>query len=163
VIVPGLSNYFYHSFISSIEEDARIYGYSVIIYRLSNDPAIELEILNSCQHERVSGYSLPLLLKRKIWSAFLSSIYRGFGWCSLVKSSYESCNKICVGDAHAGELAAGEILKKGKKNILAIFGDPNMSITSARLERFASCLYEGSPHIFLEVIYASSSEENRKK
>ncbi|MBB6239496.1 LacI family transcriptional regulator [Pedobacter sp. AK013] len=164
IIVPSLSNYFYHSFISSIEEDARIYGYTVIIYRSSNDPQIELEILKSCRHKRVSGIFIAITAQTKDMNPFLKLDIQGIPVVFFDKvPSYESCNKICVGDAHAAALAAGEILKKGKKNILAIFGDPNMSITKARLNRFTDCLQESDPTIFLDVIYAASSEETEKK
>jgi len=164
IIVPSLSNYFYHSFISSIEEDAREYGYSVIIYRSSNNPAIELEILKSCRHKRVSGIFIAITAQTEDMEPFLKLDIQGIPVVFFDKvPSYESCNKICVGDAHAAELAASEILKTGKKNILGIFGDPNMSITRARLERFTDCLQEGNPRIFLKVIHASSSEETEKK
>ncbi|NII82140.1 LacI family DNA-binding transcriptional regulator [Pedobacter riviphilus] len=164
IVVPSLSNYFYHSFISSIEEDARIYGYSVIIYRSSNDPAIELEILKSCRHKRVSGIFIAITAQTKDMEPFLKLDVQGIPVIFFDKvPNYESCNKICVGDAHAAELAAGEILKKGKKNIMAIFGDRNMSITKTRLERFTACIYDRDPDISLEIIHASSSEETEKK
>ena len=164
VIVPSLSNYFYHSFISSIEEDARIYGYSVIIYRSSNDPLIELEILKSCRHKRVSGIFIAITAQTTDIEPFLKLDIQGIPVVFFDKvPGYESCNKICVGDAHAAELAAGEILKKGKKNILAIFGDPNMSITKARLNIFTDCLDKGDPEIILNTIHAASSEETEKK
>ncbi|MBO9674715.1 MAG: LacI family DNA-binding transcriptional regulator [Sphingobacteriaceae bacterium] len=164
VIVPSLSNYFYHSFISSIEEEARVYGYSVIIYRSSNDPAIELEILKSCRHKRVSGIFIAITAQTKNMEPFLKLDVQGIPVVFFDKvPNYESCNKICVGDAHAAELAAGEILRKGKKHVLAIFGDQNMSITKARLERFTACLDSSNEKILLNVIYASSSEETEAK
>ena len=159
-----ISSHFYHSFISSIEEGARIYGYSVIIYRSSNDPAIELEILKSCRHKRVSGIFIAITAQTKDMEPFLKLDVQGIPVIFFDKvPNYESCNKICVGDAHAAELAAGEILKKGKKNIMAIFGDRNMSITKTRLERFTACIYDRDPDISLEIIHASSSEETEKK
>lgn len=160
VIVPSLSNFFYHSFISAIEEDARIYGYSVIIYRSSNDPKIEQEILKSCRHKRVSGIFIAITSETKEIEPFLKLDVHGIPVIFFDKvPQYESCNKICVGDEHAAILAAEEILKKGIVNVLAIFGDKNMSITKARFQKFTSILYQEDKKVELKTVHARSSEE----
>lgn len=160
IVVPSLSNFFYHSFISSIEEDARQQGYSVFIYRSSNDPQIELEILKSCRLKRVSGVFISITTETKDISPFTK--LDGYGipviFFDKVPSS-ELCNKICVGDAHAASLAAFEILKKGIKNVLGIFGDVNMSITQARFQKFTEVLAAGNQKVQLKTVYAISSEE----
>ncbi|WP_293309303.1 LacI family DNA-binding transcriptional regulator [Pedobacter sp. UBA5917] len=157
VVVPSLSNFFYHSFISAIEEDARIFGYTVIIYRSSNDPAIEQEILKSCRHKRVSGIFIAITSETKEIEPFLKLDLQGIPVVFFDKvPQYESCNKICVGDAHAATIAANEILKKGITNVLAIFGDKNMSITQVRLQKFTEIV---SGHVELKIVHAGSSEE----
>jgi len=157
VVVPSLSNFFYHSFISAIEEDARIDGYTVIIYRSANDPLIEQEILKSCRHKRVSGIFIAITSETKEIEPFLKLDLQGIPVVFFDKvPQYESCNKICVGDAHAATIAANEILKKGITNALAIFGDKNMSITQVRLQKFTEII---SDHVELKIVHAGSSEE----
>jgi len=157
VVVPSLSNFFYHSFISAIEEDARIDGYTVIIYRSANDPLIEKEILKSCRHKRVSGIFIAITSETNEIEPFLKLDLQGIPVVFFDKvPQYESCNKICVGDAHAATIAANEILKKGFKNVLAIFGDKNMSITQIRLQKFTEIV---SDQVNLKIVHASSSEE----
>ncbi|WP_421945191.1 LacI family DNA-binding transcriptional regulator [Pedobacter sp.] len=160
VVVPSLSNFFYHSFISAIEEDARVYGYSVIIYRSSNDPEIEQQILKSCRHKRVSGIFIAITSETKDIEPFLKLDVHGIPVIFFDKvPQYESCNKICVGDEHAATIAAEEILKKGIVNVLGIFGDKNMSITKARLQKFTSVLFKDDVKINLKTVHARSSEE----
>jgi len=160
VVVPSLSNFFYHSFISAIEEEARTLGYSVIIYRSSNDPKIEQEILKSCRQKRVSGIFIAITSETKEIEPFLKLDVHGIPVIFFDKvPQYESCNKICVGDIHAATIAAEEILKKGIVDVLGIFGDKNMSITKARLQKFTSVLYEGNRNVNLKSIHAESSDE----
>lgn len=160
VVVPSLSNFFYHSFISSIEEEARIYGYSVIIYRSANDPKIEVEILKSCRHKRVSGVFIAITSKTTQIEPFLKLDTQGIPVIFFDKvPEYESCNKICVGDAHAATLAANEIMKKGFRHILGIFGDENMSITQARLLNFAEVISKANADIILETVHAISAAD----
>ncbi|WP_316735220.1 LacI family DNA-binding transcriptional regulator [Pedobacter aquatilis] len=159
VVVPSLSNFFYHSFISAIEEDARVFGYSVIIYRSSNDPEIEQQILKSCRHKRVSGIFIAITSETKDIDPFLKLDVHGIPVIFFDKvPQYESCNKICVGDEHAANIAAEEILKKGITNVIGIFGDKNMSITKARLQKFTSVLSKDNS-IILKTAHAGSSEE----
>ncbi|WP_316831527.1 LacI family DNA-binding transcriptional regulator [Pedobacter aquatilis] len=160
VVVPSLSNFFYHSFISAIEEDARDYGYSVIIYRSSNDPKIEQGILKSCRHKRVSGIFIAITSETTDIAPFLKLDTHGIPVIFFDKvPEYESCNKICVGDEHAATLAANELLKKGFKNIIGIFGDKNMSITQARHKKFNEVLFESDKAIKLKTVHAASSQE----
>ncbi|MDN3587509.1 LacI family DNA-binding transcriptional regulator [Pedobacter aquatilis] len=160
VVVPSLSNFFYHSFISAIEEEARVYGYSVIIYRSSNDAEIEQQILKNCRHKRVSGIFIAITSETKDIEPFLKLDVHGIPVIFFDKvPQYESCNKICVGDEHAATIAAEEILKKGIVNVVGIFGDKNMSITKARLHKFTSVLLKDDAKINLKTVHAGSSEE----
>ena len=45
VIVPFISNFFYQSFISSVEEEAKKNNYSLLILQSSDNPDSELENL----------------------------------------------------------------------------------------------------------------------
>ena len=160
IVVPSLSNFFYHSFISSIEEDARRYGYSVFIYRSSNDPQIELEILKSCRLKRVSGVFISITTETKDIAPFLKMDEYGIPVIFFDKvPAYELCNKICVADEHAASLAASAILKKGVNDVLGIFGDPNMSITQLRYHTFNKVLAEGNQGVKLQTVNASSADE----
>jgi len=55
IMVPQISNLFYHSFIGAVEEEARLHGYSLMILQSGNDPEIEIANLKLCRQNRVAG------------------------------------------------------------------------------------------------------------
>lgn len=150
VIVPSLSNFFYQSFIAAIEEQARQSGYSVMIFRSSDDPIIELELLKNCRHKRVSGIFIAITSHTTDIQPFLKLDHQGIPVVFFDKvPAYESCNRICVGDDHAAEIAAQHILAKGFNHVFGLFGDKGLSITQMRLKRFQKVLTEGGANLTL--------------
>ena len=137
IIVPEISNYFYHSFIASVEEEARRHGYSVIILQSGMDPAIELENLKRCKKSRVSSLFISVCSEttneqefKKLAESDIPLIF--FDKVPL----WDNCNKVCVADVEASQTAAFALMEKEKKNILALFGSSTMSISNARLKAF---------------------------
>jgi LacI family transcriptional regulator len=70
----------------------------------------------------------------------------------------EGLNKVCMADSKVGEIAAEAIIDASKKDILAIFGNANLSITKKR--EFAFCQYFKikSPASTLLIEHASDIE-----
>ena len=158
VIVPAISNYFYHSFISSLEEEARRYGYSLMILQSVDDPNIELENLKRCKQSRVAGIFVSISSGTEDIKSFTKVEDLGIPIIFFDKvPSFEACNKVCVADAIAAELAAEALLNKKKKNILAIFGDTNLSITQKRLKAFQNYINDHNKEANLIIEYADSA------
>jgi LacI family transcriptional regulator len=161
VIVPSLSNFFYQSFIAAIEEQARKSGYSVMIFRSSDDPTIELELLKNCRHKRVSGIFIAITSQTTDIQPFLKLDHQGIPVVFFDKvPAYESCNRICVGDAHAAAIAAEHLLQKGINNVIGIFGDERLYITQLRLKKFQEILVNGSAS--LTILHASAADDAMK-
>ena len=57
----------------------------------------------------------------------------------------EICNKVCLADEETGRMAAEAIIKKKKRNVLALFGHPHLSITQKRLASFQLTFEKLSP------------------
>jgi LacI family transcriptional regulator len=137
LMVPSVNNMFYDSFISAIEEESRKIGYSLLILQNNEDALAESENLKLCRQNRISGlfvcYSnetnnLPAYEKLKasdIPLIFFDKVPEEINY-----------HKICLADKEAATLAVEELQKRGKKNILAIFGSRQLSITKRRLESF---------------------------
>ena len=137
VIIPTIANYFYHSFISSLEEEVRKYGYSIIILQTGDDPLIELENLKRCKQSRVAGVFVSITSKTEDIKPFIKVEDQDIPIIFFDKvPAFEACNKVCVADAEAAEIAANAIIQKKKKNVLGLFGDRNLSITKKRLKAF---------------------------
>lgn len=160
VIVPSISGNFYHSFISSIEEEARRYGYSVIILQSGDDPQIELENIRKCKNARVSGIFLSINSSARDISEVLKLDQLNIPVIFFDKvPDYDACNKVCTADAKATELAAALLLSKDKKRIIAMFGNQQMSITQVRLRAFNDFMKAHQAEEFFEVVHALSPAE----
>lgn len=138
LIVPEISNFFYDSLISSLEEEARLHGYSLLILQSGDNPTTEIANIKFCKQNRVSGVFASITKKTKDIAAYMKMQENGIPVIFLdkVPSTSEQCNKICVDDNKAAILAAEALESAKKKNILSIFGNSSMSITTERLQAF---------------------------
>lgn len=160
IIVPTISNYFYHSFISSVEEEARHYGYSVIILQSCDDPAIEQENLKKCKQNRISGVFVALTSETENIENFLKLESQHVPVIFFDKvPDFAACNKVCVADDLAARLAAEALLLKKKKMVLAIFGNKNLSITKRRLISFKAAFEKYNADTEIVIHHADNPEQ----
>ena len=160
VIIPTVANYFYHSFISSLEEEVRKYGYSIIILQTGDDPLIELENLKRCKQSRVAGVFVSITSKTEDMKPFIKVEDQDIPVIFFDKvPAYEACNKVCVADAEASEIAAHAIIQKKKKNVLGLFGNSHLSITKKRLNAFENVFKKEEVKIKLTLDSAINMQE----
>ncbi len=160
LIVPVISNYFYHSFIASVEEEARHIGYSLIILQSGDDPHIEMENLRLCRINRVAGVFVSIATHTKDIKPFLKLDEVDIPVIFFDKvPAFEACNKICLADAEAATLAAEIIIEKNKRNVLAIFGNTELSITQKRQKAFSETFSSHPSQISVINTNADTSEE----
>lgn len=160
IIIPAISNYFYHSFINSLEQEARHYGYSVIILQSGDDPKIEQENLKKCKQNRVSGIFASITSQTEDIQSFLKLENQHIPIIFFDKvPAFEACNKVCVADNLAASMAAEALILKKKHSVLSIFGNPNLSITKRRLKSYIDTFkkYQAETEIYIH--HANSSEE----
>jgi len=67
-----------------------------------------------------------------------------------------------MADEEAAVLAASTLIKYKKKNILALFGNPGLSITKKRKEAFTRTLDKESNNIQYELRYCKNTEEAKQ-
>ncbi|MEO6230038.1 MAG: LacI family DNA-binding transcriptional regulator [Ferruginibacter sp.] len=155
LVVPGISNYFYHSFIASVEEESRRQQFSLMILQSGDDPEIEMLNLKLLRQNRVSGLFASVSNSNKQIDAYLKLKEADIPVIFFDKvPDIPGCNRICVGDAEAARLSANTILQKNKKHVLAIFGDENLLITKKRLAAFMQAI-DGK--INVTVVHANSA------
>jgi LacI family transcriptional regulator len=141
LIVPSISNFFYDTFISSIEEESRRNNYSLMILQSGDNPENEIENLKLCRQNRISGLFACLSSKTENIDAFKKLEELDVPVIFFDKVPYESnTNKVCVADATSAMLAANALLQKKKKKVLALFGNTNLSITKKRLTAFCNTI-----------------------
>ncbi len=141
LIVPTIAGFFYSSFISAVEEECRANDYTLIILQSGNDPETEKNNLSVCRQNRISGLFVCLATNTANMAAFDK-----FNEADIPLIFFDKVpegdvyNKICVADEEAARLAAELLIEKKKDNILALFGNKNLSITKTRLKSFTETM-----------------------
>jgi LacI family transcriptional regulator len=163
ILVPTIDNYFYDSFIAAVEEEARPHGYSVLIMQSKDEVTIENANLNLFRKNRVSGIFAAVsiqtedlsnyerLLSQKIPVVFFDRVVE-----------MEGCTRVCLADEMAAKIAAEAIIEKKKKNVLALFGHPHLSITQKRLSSLRNIFIKLSPKTALNIQYPENITESKR-
>ncbi|MEI6950548.1 LacI family DNA-binding transcriptional regulator [Paraflavisolibacter sp. H34] len=163
VIVPAISNFFYHSFLTALEEEATRYGYAILIYRSNDDPGLEAEILKRCRQKRVSGIFVSITARTEEVGPFLKLEEQGIPLIFFDKvPRYEACNQVCVADTAAAVLAAEALVRRRKTRILSLFGNAHMSITQQRLKAYTGIFQQAGAGALI-VEHADSSLEAEQR
>jgi LacI family transcriptional regulator len=158
LIVPSISNSFYNSYIASVEEECRRNGYSLMILQSGDSPDIELTNLKLCRQNRVTGLFVCISPETVNIEPFLKLKEIDVPVIFFDKvPDHNNCNKVCVADALSATIAANTIIGKKKKKVLALYGNPNLSITKKRLSAFTDTINEKGSKIKLITDYATST------
>ena len=159
LMVPSISNFFYDSFISSVEEESRKEGFSLIILQSSDDIEIENENLKLCRQNRVTGLFACLSSGTKDISGFLKMNDLDIKTIFFdIVPEIDGLNKVCMADTKVGEIAAEAIIEANKNHILALFGNANLSITKKREYAFSQYFKTKSPASKLLIEHATDIE-----
>lgn len=153
IVIPSISNDFYQSFISSLEEEARLYGFALIIMQSGDSPIVELENIKRCKQNRMAGVFVSITSNTSDVTQILKLSEQHIPVIFFDKvPAFEACNKVCVDDLNAASLSAEALILKKKKNILSIFGNPQMSITQKRLKAFVETFnkYESNARLIIK-------------
>jgi LacI family transcriptional regulator len=162
LIVPTISGFFYDSFISAVENECRKNGYTLMILQSGNDAEQEIESLKVCRQNRVTGLFVCLSTKTNSMDAFIKVKDADIPLVFFDKVPNEpNFNKVSIDDVAASEFAANLILQKKHKDILAIFGNENLSITKTRYNTFNE-VCKKVKGIAVDNKYCSTSEEARE-
>lgn len=141
LIVPAISNMFNESFISAVENEARKSGYSLMILQSGDDPLQESENLKLCKHYRVDGIFISLAAE-----SYSSELFTKYIEANTPIVFFDrvpeagNFDTVCMADEEAATMAAHAIITYKKKKVLALFGNPVLSITKKRKDAFLKIL-----------------------
>lgn len=162
ILIPFIDNFFYDSFIAAVEEDARKNGYSVLIMQSRDVLDIETANLLILRKNMVMGLFAAISIATddmapfkkledlEIPVVFFDRVPQESGFCS-----------VCLADADAGRIAAEAIIEKKKKNVLALFGHPHLSITKIREQSFVKTFKAKAPKTIVNIDYTESPEPSK--
>lgn len=163
VIVPTISNFFYDSFIASVEEESRKNNYSLMIVQSGDDPAIELTNVKLCRQNRIAGLFACISSRTVNIESFLKlkDVNTPVIFFDKVPD-FHNCNKVCLADAVSASMAADAIIVKKKKKVLALFGNERLLITRKRLDAFKETMTNKAPLTKLIIRFAGNAAEAEK-
>lgn len=163
ILVPSIDNFFYDSFISAVEEDARAHGYSVMIMQSRDKVEQETANLHLFRKNRVMGLFAAVSIETEDMTPFhkLEELKIPVVFVDRV-AEVEGYHKVCMPDVEAARIAADAIISKDKKNVLALFGHPHLSISKIRRASFTERFNEKSPQTKIEEVFCEGSAESKK-
>jgi LacI family transcriptional regulator len=161
LIVPEISDYFYHSFIASVEEEARKKGYSLMILQSGDNADTELANIRLCKLNRVAGIMVALSGSgRTDFAVFERLEDSGIPVIFFDKvPENKGFSAVCLADEEAGRLAAEALLRKARHKILAIFGKEDLTITRKRLQAFTKAFKNSGSEAVLQIMHAANRNE----
>jgi LacI family transcriptional regulator len=157
ILVPTIENHFYDSFIAAVEEEARQYGYSVLIMQSRDNVTIETANLHIFRKNMVMGLFAALSVATEDMGPFqkLEELETPVVFVDRVPEE-AGFFKACLDDVKAATLAADAIIAKKKKHVLALFGHPHLSISKNRKEAFVNTMKRKAPKTKLQIDFTES-------
>jgi LacI family transcriptional regulator len=163
ILIPTINNFFYDSFIAAVEEDARLNGYSVMIMQSRDSFEIESANLHLFRKSMVMGVFAAISTETESMVAFdkLEELKIPVVFVDRVPQTGDYF-KVCMADEFSAKLIAETIMEKKKKNVLALFGHPHLSLSHIRLEAFTKVFRQQSPETNIMIEYPEAVEESEK-
>lgn len=159
VIVPAISNLFYDSFISAVEEESRKNGYALMILQSSNKSENELDNLKIFRQNRVSGVFACLSVNVDNLEVYQKMMEKDIPvvFFDIVPKD-NKFTKVRMADERCATMAAECIIKRNAKRVLAIFGDQGLSISQKRKQAFQQFMESYAPKTHCTYLHADSSD-----
>jgi LacI family transcriptional regulator len=154
ILVPSILNYFYDSFIASVEEEARKHGYSVLIMQSGDRADVESTNLQIMRKHMVMGVFAAITVETEDMSQFnrMEELRVPMVFIDRVPTT-DGFTKVSMADEDAARIAAEAIIAKKKKQVLALFGHPHLSLTQRRERIFKKTFAEQSSSTTVSIAY----------
>lgn len=163
ILVPLIDNFFYDSFIAAVEDEARLHGYSVMIMQSRDKSDIEKANLQLFRKNMVMGLFASVSIETEDLLPFrkMEDMKTPVVFFDRVPEE-GAYNKVCLSDETSARIAAEALIRKNKKNVLALFGHPHLSISRKRCASFKETFEQLSPDTKLTILYPESINESRR-
>jgi LacI family transcriptional regulator len=163
ILIPLIDNFFYDSFIAAVEEEARKQGFSVLIMQSRDQLDIETANLSVLRKNMVMGLFTSISIATEDMAPFkkMEDLEIPVVFFDRVPQQPGFCS-VCLADEDAARIAAEAIIAKKKKNVLALFGHPHLSISKIREEAFVKTFKKKSPQTIITIDHPESPEPSLK-
>lgn len=163
VLIPGIDNFFYDSFIAAVEDEARVHGYSVMIMQTRDSAGVEEQNLHLFRKNMVTGLFAAISIETEDMTPFRKLIENKVPIVFIDRVPEKpGFTKVSMSDELAARLAAQAIIAKKKNRVLALFGHPHLSISRKRYASFTGTFRQLSPGTELLVDYTENITESKR-
>lgn len=162
VLLPTINNHFYDFFIAAVEEEAVKNGYSIMIMQSLDKLELESSNINVFRRNKIVGLFVSISIQTEDFTAYNKLQKSGVPIIFFDRvPEVGGFNKVCLADKEASLMAAKTILDSGKKNVLALFGHPHLSITKLRYATFKEFFEMNAPDVKVSYSFPEQSEATK--
>lgn len=163
LILPDMNMFFFPSVILAIEEEIRKKGYHLVVLHSNDRLEREIENVNFCQNFGVDGILVSLSKETDNVQHFNSIIERGVPVVFFDKVLEGQNNALVViEDEVVSEKAVNYLIKRGRRRICGLFGNPNLTISKLRYIGFMTALKNAGLEVITEfVIFANDIDQTK--
>lgn len=141
LILPDMNMFFSPSVIQAIEEEVRKQGYHLVVLHSNDRLEREIENVNFCQNFGVDGLLVSLSKETDNVLHFNNIVEKGVPVVFFDKILENQDHPVVIiQDEVVAEKAVIHLIKKGRRHICGLFGNPNLTISKLRYAGYAKAL-----------------------
>ncbi len=156
VIIPAITNYYFSTVITGIQEVAQKNGFNIILFLTNDSPEQESELVNELSLSNLDGLLACVSSHTNSCMHFQEVIDEGLPvvFFDRVAGGPET-SKVMQDDYNGAYIAVEYLIKQGYKNIAHITGPKNLLFTENRLKGYQDALTHHSMPLKDEMIVFS--------
>ncbi|WKK60163.1 LacI family DNA-binding transcriptional regulator [Sphingobacterium sp. BN32] len=156
VIIPFITNYYFSTVISGIQEAAFQLGYNIILFVTNDEEEREKQLIENLDLASLDGLLISLSSNSSSIEHFETLIDGGLPLVFFDRVPNEiNASKVMQSDYEGALLATSHLIRKGYKRIAHLAGPESLKFTQERLRGFLSALKQAQMPVHEEYIIHS--------
>lgn len=143
VVIPFITNYYFSTVISGIQEEAYNQGYNIILYVTNDDVNREKKLLENIATSSVDGLLISISSNSDTTEHFNKMIKEGLPIVFFDRIPKEiEASKVLQSDYDGAHQATAHLIRKGYDRVAHIAGPQELQFTQERLRGYRQALIE---------------------
>lgn len=141
VLIPSITNYYFSTVITGIQEKALEDGFTIVLYITNDDPAIESKMLRELTLSSLDGLLVCITSKTQSPDSFLELLQEGLPIVFFDRiMNIEGTSKVMQDDQTGAFRAVEHLVNQGYTRIAHITGPEGLLLTQNRLIGYKNAL-----------------------